>query len=44
MINQNQLSFMSFGKWWDTGEEGIIKGDNPADFPLRYLISMNLFK
>ena len=31
MINQNHLSLLSFGKrWWDTGGEGIIIGDNPA--------------
>ena len=30
MINQNQLSLLSFGKRWDTGGEGIIIGDNPA--------------
>ena len=30
MINQNQLSLLSFGKWWDTGGGGIIIGDNPA--------------
>ena len=29
MINQNQLSLLSFGKRWDTGGEGIIIGDNP---------------
>ena len=30
MINQNQLSLMSFGKRWNTGGEGIIIGDNLA--------------
>ena len=30
MINQNQLSFLSFGKRWDTAGEGKIIGDNPA--------------
>ena len=46
MINQNQLSLLSFGKGWDTGAEGIIIGDNPARncFFLRYLIPMNFFK
>ena len=29
MINQNQLSLLSFGKRWDTGAEGIIIGYNP---------------
>ena len=29
MINQNQLSLLSFGKRWDRGGEGIIIGDNP---------------
>ena len=46
MINQNQLSLLSLCKNWDTGEEGIIIGDNPAGhcFLLRYLIPMNFFK
>ena len=30
MINQNQLSLLSFGRRWVTGGEGIIIGDNPA--------------
>ena len=30
MINRNQLSFLSFGKRWDTAGEGKIIGDNPA--------------
>ena len=46
MINQNQLSLLPFGKRWDTGGEGIIIGDNPAEhyFLLRYVIPMNFFK
>ena len=46
MINQNQLSLLSFGKKWHTGREGIIIGDNPAGyrFFLRYLIQINFFK
>ena len=46
MINRNQLSFLSFGKRWDTGGEGIIIGDNPAGhcIRLRYLIPTNFFK
>ena len=46
MINQNQLSLLSFGKRWDTGGEGITIRDNPAGdcFLLRYLIQMNFFK
>ena len=30
MINQNQLSLLSFGKRCDTGREGIVIGNNPA--------------
>ena len=41
MINQNQLSFLSFGKRLDTGGESIIIGDNPA---VRDLIPTNFFK
>ena len=46
MINQNQLSLLSFGKRWDTGGEGIIIGDNPAGhcFLLKDLIPINFFK
>ena len=46
MINQNQLSLLSFCNRWDTGREGIITVDNPAGhcFPLKYLIPMNFFK
>ena len=46
MINQNQLSLLSFGKRWDTGGEGIIIRDNSAGHGslLRYLIPMNFFK
>ena len=46
MINQNQLSLLSLCKNQDTGEEGIIIGDNPAGncFLLRYLSPMNFFK
>ena len=45
MINQNELSLLSFGKRWDTGEEGVIIEDDPAgySFLLRYLIPMNFF-
>ena len=31
MINQNLLSLLSFGKRCDTGREGIIIRDNPAE-------------
>ena len=46
MINQNQLSLLSFCKRWNTGREGIIIGDNSTGhcFLLRYLIPMNFFK
>ena len=46
MVNQNQLSLLSFGKRWHAGGEGIIIGDNPAVhcFHLRYLIQINFFK
>ena len=46
MINQNQLSLLSFGKRCDTGGEGIIIGHNPARhcFLLRYLIPTIFFK
>ena len=46
MINQNHLILLSFGKRGDTGEEGIILGDNPVGrcFVLRDLIPMNFFK
>ena len=43
MINQNQLSLLSFGNRWDKGGEGIIIGDNPAGhcFLLRYIFNSN---
>ena len=46
MINQNQLSLLSFGTRCDTGIEDIIIGDNPAGhcFLLRDLMPMNFFK
>ena len=45
MINQKQLSLLSFGKRLDTGGEGIITGNNPVGhyFILKYLIPMNSF-
>ena len=46
MINQNQLSLLSFSKKWHTGGQCIIIGDNPAGhwLLLRYLIQINFFK
>ena len=46
MINQNQLSLLSFGTRCDTGIEDIIIGDNPAGhcFLLRDLMPINFFQ